>query len=112
MNKRIVIVICIVVALASFLGGVYYRYEEYAPIIKGLQEDKESLQTQFDKFFAVPVDIDLAYKWLAWADEQYQHRIDNEIFTEQYTLEFYQKGIDMFSEIKDIYIEYEAKYYK
>ncbi len=104
--------ICIVVALPSFLGGVYYRYEEYAPIIEGLQEDKESLQTQFDKFFAVPVDIDLAYRWLAWADEQYQHRIDNEIFTEQYSLEYYQEGIDMFSGFKNIFTEYETRYCK
>ncbi len=111
MSKKTATVICIVMALLSFLGGVLYRYNDYAPIVEELQEKNESLQSQLDAFYRVPVDIDLTYRWLKWATEQYQYRIDNKLFKE-HPLEFYRSGIDMFSKIRDIVKEFEEEYYK
>ncbi len=109
-KSRIMIIVCILVALLSFLGGVLYRYDAYAPIIEKQQAEYDSLQIQLYQFFKVPMDISLAYRWLDWAAEQYQYRIDHNMF-DQASLEVYQGGIALFDSIRALFFEYEEEYY-
>ena len=112
MRNGIVIVICIVVALISFLGGVLYEYGNYQSVIGQLQAEYDILQSKYDEFYQMPVDINTAYKWLGDMVAYHQLHIDKGILTEILPLELHQGYIDLYGKINELFLEFEAEYCK
>jgi len=105
MTKRLMIVVCIIVAALSFMGGMIYKYEDYVPIV-----EYNAIQSKYYIDFKMPVDIETAYMWLDWAIAYHQYFIDKEMFTEQEPLEFLQEYINMYGEIKALFQEFEEEW--
>ena len=107
MSKRnkIVVVICIVVAAVSFMGGMVYKYEDYVPIV---EYDYEKEKFTYD--FVMPIDPEAAYVWIDWAVFYHQSHIDNEAFTEEMPLELHQGYILMYRKIRERFMEFEKEW--
>ena len=101
MTKRLLVVICIIVAAVSFMGGMIYKYEDYTPVV---EYDYETSKFTYD--FLFPVDLETAFIWLDWAIDSHQYYIDNYIGN----LEKHQGYIDMYNEIKVLFQEFEEEY--
>ena len=110
MTKRLMIVICIIVAALSFMGGMIYTFVDYVPIVE-YSENQPIDQTKYTYDFTMPVDYETASMWIDWADSWHQFHIDREIFTEDMPLEFHQASIDMYNKIKVLFLEFEEEYY-
>ncbi len=110
MSKRIVIVICIIVTIVSFLGGTAYKYEEYKTVTgeQLIENGKPYLRFSYD--FTMPVDKETAYLWLDWAISFHQYYIDNELFTEDKPLELHQAYIDTYRQMKIMFQELDEEW--
>lgn len=111
MNKRIMIVICIIIAALSFMGGMIYKYESVLSIVEfDFGKDKYTYD------FIMPVDLETASIWLDWAIDTHQYYIDNyidsEVAREERALEKHYRYVDMYSEIKVLFLEFEEEYFK
>ncbi len=104
MSKRniIVAIICIIVSAVSFLGGIFYQYEEYKPIVG---QNFDTLKFTYD--FHMPLDLETASIWLDWAVAYHQYHIDHKVDDKP---EFHQGYIEMFSEIKTLFLWFEHDY--
>ena len=109
MNKRIIVVICIFIAVASFLAGELYRDEEFRPIGGEQWIEDGELHTRHLLYFEIPLKTTTADKWLDWMIREHNYYIDNEIFIRKNTLELHQKYIDMYEEIKVIFQEFDEE---
>lgn len=103
MSKRnmVVAIVCIVVAVASFLGGATYQYEDYKPVV---EYDMEYSKFYID--FNMPLDVETAYMWLDWALAFHQYMIDNEYFEKIGQLD-HEAYILMYLRMKDIVMQFE-----
>jgi len=110
MTKRLMVVICIIVAALSFMGGMVYKYED---VINIVEHDPE--KSKFTYEFKFPVGLETADFWLDWAINFHQYWIDTYIDTkearENRMLEKHYGYIDMYSEIKVLFQEFEEEYY-
>lgn len=104
MTKRLMVVICIIVAALSFMGGMIYKYESVLSIV-----DFDFEKDKYTYDFIMPVDLETAFIWLDWAIDVHQYYIDAEVFTEQEPLEFHQASIDMYTKIKNLFLEFEEE---
>ncbi len=77
MSKRLVVVLCIAVALVSFIGGAAYKYEDYRPVTGEQWLEDGTLHTKFTAYFTMPVDTKTAYIWLDFVTNYHQYCIDN-----------------------------------
>ena len=105
MNKRIVVVICIIIAALSFMGGMIYTYDDYIPIV-----EFDFGKSKFTYDFEMPIDFEAASFWLDWAYSYHQYYIDNGIFTELDPLELHQGYVDLYTEIKVLFQEFDEEY--
>ena len=105
MTKRLMVVICIIVAAVSFMGGMIYKYEDYIPIV---EHDYETSKFTYD--FLFPVDLETASIWLDWAIDSHQYAIEHNVDKQQGTLEKHYGCIDMYSEIKVLFLEFEEEW--
>ena len=121
MNKRIVAVICIFVALSSFFGGVIYEHEEdrtvmEQPVVKYFQKQAEInqqkyealLQDKYDDFFIMPLDSKTCYIW--FDPETYDHKehIGTDRFMEVEPMELPLKWVNMWIPVNKILLELEV----
>ncbi len=109
MNKRIiVVVICIFVALSSFLGGVGYGYREFKPI----QLEYDTLKLKYDSFFIMPIDSTMASVWF---DSAYFNNNEYSNIDRYYNIApiiYSDKWIDKWVPINMVYLDLEEEYYK
>jgi len=105
MTKRLMVVICIIVAALSFMGGMVYKYEEYTPIVV-VSED----QSKYYFEYIMPLDKETSIYWLDWAASWHQYYIDHEIFTEDRPFEFHQEYRGMYVKIKEMFFEFEKEW--
>lgn len=103
MSKRnmVVVVVCIVVATASFLGGVAYKYEDVVPVV---EYDYGGSKFTYD--FVMPLTPETAYVWLDWALVYHQYLIDNEVFEDMGRLD-HEAYMLMYMRMKDIVLQFE-----
>lgn len=105
-NKRIMIVICIIIAALSFMGGMLYKYKG---VINVVEYDFEKSRYTYD--FIMPMDLESADTWLDWAISFHQYYIDNYIDRndtgEEKRLEVHHKSIVMYNKIKVLFLELE-----
>ncbi len=109
MNKKIIVVICIFIAVTSFLAGELYRVEEFRPIGGEQWVEDGKLHTRHILYFVIPLKTTTAVKWLDWMIRDHNYYIDNEIFIGKNTLELHQKYIDMYEEIKVVFQEFDEE---
>ncbi len=106
MSKRnmVVTIICIVVALASFFGGILYKYEDYEPIVEVVEYSTSKHKFRLD--FQMPLDIETANVFLDWAALYHQAHIDAEVFTDL-TLEEHLRYIYLYNTLKILVLKFE-----
>ncbi len=109
-RNRIVVVICIVVAAISFMGGMIYKYEDYVPLI---EVDFE--QAKYVYKFSMPLDKETVIYWLDWAIDYHQYYFIDEYIEgakagESWTLEEHYGWIDMYGKIKLLFLEFEEEW--
>lgn len=116
MNKRIVVVICIIVAAVSFMGGMVYGDRDATNIVEWNFE-----KSKFTYDFTMSIDLETASTWLDWAIEFHQRYVDSYIDTERVrklrtselrALKSHQASIDKYEKIKTIFIEYDEEWEK
>ena len=107
MSKRdiVIAIIGIIAVTGAFLGGIAYQYEDYESIVK---YDYEKSKFTYD--FAMPLSPEAAYIWIDWAVAYHQSYIDNKIFTELKPLELHQRYVEMYVEIKHLFLMFDKKW--
>ena len=108
MTKRLMVVICIIVAAVSFMGGMIYKYEDYIPIV---EYDYEKSKYTYD--FPFPIDYEAASRWLDWVVQFHWDWIESgEVagFEEGMPLEFHQASIEMYVKIKNLFLEFDEEW--
>lgn len=104
MSKRnmVVSIICILIATASFFGGIAYQYDAYKPIV-GFDYDT----MKFTYNFMMPLDLETAFIWLDWAVVYHQFHIDRQLDDKP---EFHQAYIFMYVQMKDLFLQFDEKW--
>lgn len=102
---RIMVVICIVVAALSFMGGMIYKYEDYKPMIE-LTPDLSKYYFEFK----MPIDIETATYWLGWASEYHNSLINEKLYTDKTPQRFHQDSVVLYSKIKALFIEFDEEW--
>ena len=108
MTKRFMIVLCIIVAALSFMGGMIYKYEDYVTLI-----DVDVEQAKYVYKFRMPLEKVAIMYWLDWAIAYHQY-----YFIDRYSLEVGESAeleehyawIDMYKKIKILFLEFDEKY--
>ena len=143
MNKRIMIVICVVIAVGSFFGGLAYWYSDleeiqlelvrqqlelarqqvvyegmleeqlanYETTIKNHEQEIINIGEVTRKLFEMPLKMETAYWWLDGTIAYHQSHVDRSIFTEILPRELHLGYINLYGEIKQLFIEFEAESY-
>lgn len=103
MNKRIMTVICIIIAALSFMGGMLYKYEDYVPLI---EVDYEQAKYVFK--YNMPLDKETAVYWFDWAIE-----LHREILKEQQGIKsdkYHEDAIEMYKDMRARYLQFNDKW--
>lgn len=73
MDKRILIVICIVAVALGFIGGAIYDIEDYVPMVK-LNED----QSKYYFEYIMPIEKETSDYWLTWARDYHTMSLETD----------------------------------
>lgn len=110
MNKRIMVVICIVVTTVSFFGGVLYTSPTFEARLEQKETEYDEMTARFRtlifRVYDLPPEIPW---WFDWAILQHQNAIKDGD-TELMSLELHQKCIDLYSSVKDTVLEFERQW--
>lgn len=105
MNKRLIAVICIVVAALAFMGGMIYKYEDFVPLV---EVDLDLHKYVFK--YIMPLDKETAIYWFDWAIEYHQCCIGVEVVMGNKPLEWHQGYVDMYTKMKNLYLEFDEEW--
>ena len=105
MNKRIIIVICIVVAALSFMGGMIYKYEDFIPAVT-----VDLDQAKYVRKYKMPLDKETAIYWFDWAESFHRLCIEQEVYMEGRAFEYHRDAQEMYRKMKEVYLEFDEKW--
>lgn len=105
MTKRLMVVICIVVAAISFMGGMIYKYEDFIPVV-----EVDSEHTKYIMRYRMPLDKETAIFWFDWALSYHESCIGDKPIADMRLLEYHRACVDMYAEMKEIYLEFDAEW--
>lgn len=110
MSKRnkIVVIICIVVAALSFMGGMIYKYEDYKPMV-----DMTPDLSKYYFEFIMPIEKETAIYWLDWARDYHTFSLEsdpNRDDSDPYR--YHEDAIEMYKDMKVRALQFYDKWEK
>ena len=95
-DKRILIVICIVAGTLGFIGGAVYDIEDYVPMVE-LSED----QSKYHFEYVMPIEKETAIYWLTWARDYHIYSLEadpNRDDSDPYR--YHEDAVEMYNDMK------------
>ena len=110
-NHIIVIVLCIIVAVGSFISGIAYQYNRFKDVqCLPVGSISETDITRYYFEYRMPLTLEKATEWLTWAGGYHQVFLDEELYPNKVWQEYHRDWFWFYESTLESFIELDNKW--